>query len=223
MATLGTVGNLLGAALKGSVNASIDQYRERRAEAQGKVDWEEYNYPPWINVLHYNVDDVEDAPARLAVKIAHVNYVCVASTFLVNLLGVIILAGGGAVDGVNVVYSLFNAVIYAIVGMYAFYNGYKGLATRNGRLTDHYVWLQACFLVFMFAASVASGANYNGWANVARARRSRRLPDFWAGWSCFEASLWTANYLVGGVALYKVTTNRKDAIRGGEGLGAFRL
>ena len=110
MATLGTVGNLLGAALKGSVNASIDQYRERRAEAQGKVDWEEYNYPPWINVLHYNVDDVEDAPARLAVKIAHVNYVCVASTFLVNLLGVIILAGGGAVDGVNVVYSL-NAVI----------------------------------------------------------------------------------------------------------------
>ena len=33
MATLGTVGNLLGAALKGSVNASIDQYRERRAEA----------------------------------------------------------------------------------------------------------------------------------------------------------------------------------------------
>ena len=50
-------------------------------------------------------------------KIAHVNYVCVASTFLVNLLGVIILAGGGAVDGVNVVYSLFNAVIYAIVGM----------------------------------------------------------------------------------------------------------
>ena len=45
MATLGTVGNLLGAALKGSVNASIDQYRERRAEAQGKVDWEEYNYP----------------------------------------------------------------------------------------------------------------------------------------------------------------------------------
>ena len=55
------------------------------------------------------------------------------------------------------------------------------------------------------------------------ARRSRRLPDFWAGWSCFEASLWTANYLVGGVALYKVTTNRKDAIRGGEGLGAFRL
>ena len=39
MATLGTVGNLMGAALKSSVSTSIDRYRERRAEQQSQVDW----------------------------------------------------------------------------------------------------------------------------------------------------------------------------------------
>ena len=98
----------------------------------------------------------------MAVRLAHVNYMCVLATFLLNLLGTIVVAGGGAIRGVNVVYSIFNIIIYGIVGMYAFYNGYKGLATRNGRLTDQYVGLQALALVFMFAASIASGATATG-------------------------------------------------------------
>ena len=120
-------------------------------------------------------------------------------------------------------FSIFNIIIYGIVGMYAFYNGYKGLATRNGRLTDQYVGLQALALVFMFAASIASGANYHGWTNVARASASPRMRDFWVGWSYFEATVWTLDYLVGSVALYKVVINRKDALRGGGGISGFRL
>ena len=29
---------------------------------------EDYNYPPHLNVLHYNVDDIENASARAAVR-----------------------------------------------------------------------------------------------------------------------------------------------------------
>lgn len=174
-------------------------------------------------MLHFDIRDIEEEDGRVAVRLAHVNYMCVLATFLLNLLGTIVVAGGGAIRGVNVVYSIFNIIIYGIVGMYAFYNGYKGLATRNGRLTDQYVGLQALALVFMFAASIASGANYHGWTNVARASASPRMRDFWVGWSYFEATVWTLDYLVGGVALYKVVINRKDALRGGGGISGFRL
>ena len=32
--------------------------------------------------------------------------------------------------------AIFNIIIYGIVGMYAFYNGYKGLATNSRLMTD---------------------------------------------------------------------------------------
>ena len=130
----------MGAALKSSVNTSIDRYRERRAEQQSQVDWyvlryplarprprrtfpsslarpppslrdeqrktlrsrltdptttnrrEDYNYPPWINVLHFDIRDIEEEDGRVAVRLAHVNYMCVLATFLLNLLGTIVMS-----------------------------------------------------------------------------------------------------------------------------------
>ena len=182
---------------------------------------EDYNYPPCLNVLHYNVDDIENASARAAVRTAHVAYVYALGLFLLNFLGTVILAGGGAVDGVNVVYALFNVVIYGIVGMYAFYCGYKGMATRNGRLTDYYVWLQSFFVLFQLIASSVNGANYYGWSNAGRAKRSEKMSDFFLGWTFFESTMWTLGYLLGAVALYRVVTTRKDAMRsqGSSGYG----
>ena len=182
---------------------------------------EDYNYPPYLNVLHYNSDDIENVSARAAVRLAHVSYLYTLSLFLLNFLGTIILAGGGAVDAVNVVYTLFNVIIYSIVGMYAFYCGYKGMATRNGRLTDYYVWLQSFFCVFQLIASSVNGANYYGWSNAARARRSEKMSDFFLGWTFFESTMWTLGYLLGAAALYRVVTTRKDAMRsqGASGYG----
>ena len=159
--------------------------------------------------------------ARAAVRTAHVAYVYALGLFLLNFLGTVILAGGGAVDGVNVVYALFNVVIYGIVGMYAFYCGYKGMATRNGRLTDYYVWLQSFFVLFQLIASSVNGANYYGWSNAGRAKRSEKMSDFFLGWTFFESTMWTLGYLLGAVALYRVVTTRKDAMRsqGSSGYG----
>ena len=69
--------------------------------------------------------------------------------------------------------------------------------------------------MFMFAASIASGATTTGGPTSRGRRASPRMRDFWVGWSYFEATVWTLDYLVGGVALYKVVINRKDALRGG--------
>ena len=89
-----------GAALKTiastAVNSQIRGYKERRAEAKSQVDWEDYNYPPYLRVLHYNLDDVEDVNARFAVRIAHLSYLMACSTFCVNCFGTFVLACGGS-------------------------------------------------------------------------------------------------------------------------------
>ena len=83
----------------------------------------------------------------------------------------------GAVDGVNVVYALFNVVIYGIVGMYAFYRGYKGMATRNGRLTDYYRLAAELFRAVPAYLLPVNGANYYGWSNAGRVKRSEKMSD----------------------------------------------
>lgn len=164
-------------------------------------------------MLHYNSDDIENESARGAVRLAHVSYLLTLGTFVLNFLGTIVLSAGGAVGGENVVYSLFNVVIFSIVGMYCFYCGYKGMATRNGRLTDYYVALQAFFLLFMVIASAVKGANFYGWANVGRASGSGKMAGFFVFWTILESTAWTLGYVTGGAALYKVVTTRKDAMR----------
>ena len=188
-----------GAALKTvmstAVNSQIRGYKERRAEAKSQVDWEDYNYPPYLRVLHYNLDDVEDANAKFAVRIANINYLMACSTFCVNCFGTFVLACGGLkLKGVHLIYAIFNLIIYSIVGMYAFYKGYKGLATKNGRLTDYYLGLQVLFIIFFFVASIVSGANYYGWTNVKRASDSDKLSGFWVFWTFLESILWTIDY-----------------------------
>lgn len=145
-------------------------------------------------------------------RLAHYNYVMCTGTFALNFFSMLVLAAGGVKwKGVHMIYAVFNLIIYSIVGMYSFYNVYKGLATHNTRMTTNYIGLQSLFLVFMFAASIASGANYNGWTNVAAASDAGdKMSGFWVGWTYFESSLWTVDYLMGGLALYKVVTSRKD-------------
>ena len=185
-------------------------------------DREDYNYPPLIKVIHFHLGDVEDDASRKAVRVAHWNYIMSTATFFVNFLGNFVLACGGVQWKVlHVFYSLFNLIIYSIVGMYSFYNGYKGLATQNGRMTTYYVIIQALSVIFFFAASIASGANYNGWTNVSKAEAEddREMSDFWVGWTYFESLLWTVDYIMGGLALYWVFKNRKDRFGNGWLLG----
>ena len=101
--------------------------------------------------------------------------------------------------------------------MYSFYNGYKGLATQNTRLTNNHIVLQCVFMVFMFAASLASGANFNGFTNISKAKNASKMSDFWVAWTYIEATLWLVNLAVGGFALYKVAMNRKHGRPSGSG------
>mmetsp|Transcript_15483 Transcript_15483/g.29870 ORF Transcript_15483/g.29870 Transcript_15483/m.29870 type:complete len:176 (-) Transcript_15483:689-1216(-) len=123
------VGKLLELAVKRSAGGAAREVQERiSAAASGRgtrVNWEDYNYPPYIRVVHYDDNDIEVPGQRAAVKWAHVCYILTTTSLLLNVAANIVLLCAGATDFVNCVYAFFNLVIVAVVGMYGFYHGYK--------------------------------------------------------------------------------------------------
>mgnify|MGYP002881692300 CR=1 FL=1 len=175
------------------------------------MDWEDYNYPPCLRILHYNLDDVEDGDSRGAVQWAHLSYIGVIGALLLNLLVNLVLAFGGVAEkGVDAAFSFFNCVIVGTVGMYSFYHGYKGMATNNMRFSWRYLVIQGAMMVFMLLGGVLGAANFNGVSGLGRASGTEDLEDFWRGASIAESSLWLANILVGGVSFYKVLVHRQQ-------------
>mmetsp|Transcript_23796 Transcript_23796/g.81105 ORF Transcript_23796/g.81105 Transcript_23796/m.81105 type:complete len:224 (+) Transcript_23796:98-769(+) len=210
---MGFLGSLAAAKFKSSTSGFKENMRESVRNLTGNgdtVNWEDYNYPPCLRVVHFDLNDVEDPTARVAVQWAHAYFIIVQVLLLVNLVVTVALAAGGVSGkGVHVLYSFFNVIIVTIVGMYGFYNGYKGLATQNMRLTSRYLLIEAAVGVFVLVSMLAGGSNFNGWMNLERADEASDMRDFWVPWTYTEASLWTATFLVGVVAWARVAASRR--------------
>ena len=175
------------------------------------MDWEDYNYPPCLRIIHYQLSDVEAPDASAAVWWAHVSYVGVVVSLTLNIVTTVMLAGGVVPDkGVDIFYSIFNFVIVVVVGMYSFYNGYKGIATNNMRLSFRYVVIQGLMLVFILLAFLLGSGPFNGVTGIKRARDfGGDVGEMWFILTVIESTLWGLNLGVGAYGLYRVSMNRK--------------
>ena len=116
--------------------------------------------PPTSGVLHYNLDDVEDANAKFAVRIANINYLMACSTFCVNCFGTFVLACGGLNEGGAPDLRHLQPDHIQHRRHVRVLQGVQGPGDEERRLTDYYLGLQVLFIIFFFVASIVSGANY---------------------------------------------------------------
>eukprot|EP00899_Mesostigma_viride_P017707 jgi/Mesvir1/25938/Mv20932-RA.1 len=174
------------------------------------IEWENYNYPPLINVVHFQLSDLEEGPRRRAVRCAHYTFLYLCFCLVFNAVVNIVVVVGDADDkkGLHIMYSVFNLMIFSIVGMYAFYNGYKGLCTQNIRMTYKYMALQILITAFIVVSAFARGANFNGWGNAPRANESRRMSTVWVVLTLVEASFWTTCLVISLLSLFLIFRNR---------------
>mmetsp|Transcript_33829 Transcript_33829/g.95768 ORF Transcript_33829/g.95768 Transcript_33829/m.95768 type:complete len:220 (+) Transcript_33829:313-972(+) len=172
-----------------------------------QVNWEDYNYPPLLRIIHYQLSDVEDPVGRSAVFWAHFNHNAVCVALLLNVMGNSILAGF-RVPGkrVAVLYSIFNLVLISMLGLYSFYHCYKGIATQNRRLCRRFYMSYTLLMIFMLLSSLLAFSFFNGWLGLPKALGSPPgvAQDAWVAWIAIEASLWTANLGTGIAVLVKM-------------------
>ena len=108
-------------------------------------------------------------------------------------------------------YSLFNCIILCLVGLYSFYNAYKGLATNNMSMSMKYILIQGATIIFMVVAVSAHGANFNGLSTLKEAKvASSRIRNMWVLWILLESILWFINLFLGMSSIWKVQQNRRE-------------
>ncbi len=106
---------------------------------------------------------------------------------------------------------MFNFIIISLVGLYSFYNAYKGLATNNMSMSMKYILIQAATIVFMVVAVSAYGANFNGLGSLKKANNaSSDVKGIWIVFVLIESVLWLINLLVGVYSIWKVQQNRRE-------------
>lgn len=182
-----------------------------RAVPGKEIDWEDYNYPPCLNVIHFTIADVDDEEARKAVRWAFASHAQTTVTLIANCCVTLVLAAGGVKGfSVYVLYSIFNFIIVSVLGVYALYHGYKGLATNNMRMTNIYLLTQVPVAAFSLTSAIASANNFNGWLNLKRAaNENSSLSSFWQVWTGVEATSWSVGLVLLGAAYYLVGTHRR--------------
>lgn len=143
---------------------------------------------------------------------AHSSYRLLCFACLFNIAATLVLVSSGAKGSfLNILYAIFNFIILSLVGLYSFYNAYKGLATNNMSMSMKYILIQCLAIVFMVVSVSAYGANFNGLGSLRKAKQaSARLKDMWAAWVIIESVLWLINLCVGIYSVYKVQQNRRE-------------
>eukprot|EP00242_Pyramimonas_sp_CCMP2087_P016420 CAMPEP_0198198670 /NCGR_PEP_ID=MMETSP1445-20131203/2111_1 /TAXON_ID=36898 /ORGANISM="Pyramimonas sp., Strain CCMP2087" /LENGTH=205 /DNA_ID=CAMNT_0043868299 /DNA_START=318 /DNA_END=935 /DNA_ORIENTATION=+ len=197
-------------ALKQTVSNTARSVTERVSRTpQPKVDWEDFNYPPYFRLIHYDEEDLQVPDQRFAVCWAHRSYILTVFLLVLNFLANVVLAAAGVPNSsVHILYSLFNFIIVSIVGGYSFFQAYKGLVKGSSKTTKKGLVAQSAVMLFIFLSCLLGSSNFNGWLNLRRSRHSTA----WMVWTMIESSSWMANLVSAGVVFYLVNSSSTQSI-----------
>jgi len=133
-----------------------------RAAGRGKyshIQWENYNYPPCMKLIHYDLDEIEE-PTRTYVQRLNISLVLTFFGCLLNLINNIVWCIMG-IGGPRVVYSFFNILLFPPLGLYAFYKGFRSLIDLQDQ-RSYYKIGQWVLLVIWLLAAVTTMGSFNG-------------------------------------------------------------
>eukprot|EP00753_Platysulcus_tardus_P010708 PLAT2983.1.p1 GENE.PLAT2983.1~~PLAT2983.1.p1 ORF type:complete len:209 (+),score=65.87 PLAT2983.1:294-920(+) len=176
------------------------------------IEWERFNYPPRINIIHFDLAEVRDkvgAAQHRVVSLLHRSYLLTLATLLVNFIDCIIIVGMGGMSGVAIVYSIFNIILGSLLSLFVLYHGYKSVVTVAPSSRTRYVAASVLMIILMFVQSLLSSGNVNGWANFGSARFSNApsAAGYWTFAILLESLLWTGGFIF---AAYNFVTVRNS-------------
>jgi hypothetical protein len=182
MASLGL--SLAEAALHDTFKA-VNPFAKQRST--NGINWRDYNYPPYLNIFHYDLDDIGQENNRKIVS--HMNKVLVITfaTCLVNLVDTIVntLFFKDA-DGSWIIYSILNFVVIVPIAMYVFYTGFKGLALTDSGYLTRYVYFGTIQAVFYLMFILLHFGALNGLLSFVMFN----VGVYWAVSIAIESTLW---------------------------------
>lgn len=176
--------------------------RENQVEG---INWQDYNYPPGIRLIHYNKAELPSAIADVT-KFQKVFFELVVISCIVGVVNSLICASTASnYPAKYLFYCLLNCMILPPLALFVFYQGYRGMATSSASLLTQYKLMHgvATFLLLLFVF-VPMGA-INGFGRYGTESYKESAGAGYWGFAIFlESSLHLLNLCFSGVALVRV-------------------
>jgi hypothetical protein len=178
-----------------------------------KIDWEAYNWPTSLEVagltfgiVHFDLEELKTKRDAAVHALARDAYRWWQFTMLLSLLNFVdciaLAATSAAYPGINVLFSLIWALVWAPAGMAVVYHAYKGYA-ENATVSKIAAKAgAACVAVLIAVMCLGAFGNLNGFASLGGPRLTKEFAaaggspgaaQFWTAVVVVESLLWLAN------------------------------
>eukprot|EP00917_Polyrhabdina_sp_WS-2016_P002724 GHVP01005889.1.p1 GENE.GHVP01005889.1~~GHVP01005889.1.p1 ORF type:complete len:238 (+),score=20.41 GHVP01005889.1:28-714(+) len=127
---------------------------------QTQIDWLDFNYPPLLRIMHYNL---EELPTSLSPLVRRMNFLFTLTSLILVvsfIQGLIIGIGIG--DWFKPCFALFDFIIIMPVAGWTFYTGYKGLAISDNSKIFKYTVAQSLLGGFYVLFAIIYNGGFNG-------------------------------------------------------------
>ncbi|CAD8114311.1 unnamed protein product [Paramecium sonneborni] len=148
---------------KSVLNDSIRQLKSNQKDSKQNIDWDDFNYPPLIKVIHYNIEEVQPE-YRLVVRSLWLSSILIAVYTLLNIIDNSIQTGYGN-DGIRILYSFMFLFSFNPIQFFIFYRGYKGVAS-DPYLLVLYKWIQILLIMCWITFSIVDILGFNGFITL---------------------------------------------------------
>jgi hypothetical protein len=167
------------------------------------IDWNDYNFPPCIKVVHFRLSDFHDNEKKVITKM-YVSWILLFSVLSWNIISTIVLSAT-ILPKINILYTFLNLILGMPLGTYVFYCGYFGVAKRESSNITRYKVIGIILLLLMILFSILPFGAINGWARIPIVGDNHSGPGKFGVATCvIESLVYTANYFLLGFTIYQV-------------------
>lgn len=167
------------------------------------IDWNDYNFPPCVKVVHFRLSDFHDNEKKVITKM-YVTWLLALIVLSYNIISTIALSAT-ILPGINILYAFLNWILGMPLATYVFYCGYFGVArSESGNITKYKIGgIILILLCILF--SILPFGSINGWARIPIMDSENSDPGRFGVATCvIESLIHTVNYFLIGFTIYQV-------------------
>ncbi|KAF4662657.1 hypothetical protein FOL47_006141 [Perkinsus chesapeaki] len=159
------------------------------------IDWCDFNYPPFLNIIHFDLGDVPQGEVRESARLCHVTLKATFALFALNIVDtIVVVAFFEHAEKVRLLYAILNAVIFGSLAFYGFYQGIRGLAEATTDNLDAFRFAQTLMTIIMICFATVPCGSIEGF--MSDAMLDRQTSGFWFVSAIIESIGWSLNAIL---------------------------
>jgi len=124
-----------------SMGHALPQLSVRASGPGCDIRWEEYNYPPLVRLIHFDITELQ-LKLRKTVRLLNMSFLLTTFTCLLNVVDTAIFVFAGAAPFQWLIQSLLHVLLLPPAALGVFYLGYRGLAAPEPLLAHRFQYAQ---------------------------------------------------------------------------------